>query len=109
MLVTSLVTAAMLQTAAVAAPRKEFVGCLDAAVSSAKKQKIAVDGFKAHAEQSCSAVQAKLKSELANFGRKNGLSKATADEDAQMQIDDYLYTAEERYRYEAEASAPAPQ
>ena len=107
MLVTSILAAAMLQTPAVSAQRKEFVACLDAAVESAKAQKLAADQFKAHVGQACGAVEGKLKSELAGFGRKNGLTKSVADEDAQMQIDDYLYTADERYRYEVEASAPA--
>lgn len=98
MFVTTVILAATLQATVAAGPRREYVACLKTAVSQASGQKIAPDGFAAFAQQSCSTIDQSFKSELVKFLTKNGMSKKTAGEDADLQIEDYVYSAEERYR-----------
>ncbi len=97
-----LVAAALAMQSGSGDPRKEYVGCLNDAVASAKGANVAVDGFKAYASKTCSLVEDALRSKLVAFDLKNGMSKKASSEDAQIQLDDYLYTAEERYKYTAE-------
>lgn len=86
--------------------RKAYSACLNDAVASAKAAKIPADGFKAHAHQTCAAVEATFRKELAAFNMKNGMGRKTATEDAQIQIDDYVYTADERYRFSLQPPKP---
>lgn len=79
--------------------RQDYVTCLSNAVVSAKNANIGVDGFKDYAHKTCATIETGLKSRLVSFNVKNGMSKKTASEDAQLQLEDYVYTAEERYRY----------
>jgi len=92
-----LVMVAMQATAA--DPRTTYNACLNEAVTSAKAAKVPADGFKAYAHQSCAAAEDKFRAVLAAFNVKNGMSRKAATADAQVQIDDYVYTADERYRY----------
>jgi hypothetical protein len=85
------------------ADRTAYRTCLNDAVASAKGANIGVDGFKDYARKTCAAVEDGFKSKLVSFNVKNGMSKKTAAEDAEVQLDDYLYTAEEKYRYSADA------
>jgi hypothetical protein len=107
-IVTTVIIAAALQATVAAGPRREYVACLKTAVSQASGQKIAPDGFAAFAQQSCSAIEQNFKAELVKFLTKNGMSKSSAAEDANLQIEDYVYSAEERYRDQV-ANGGAPQ
>lgn len=93
------VAAAMMVQAASAESRSAYVSCLREAVVSAKGANITVDGFKAYARQTCASVEGGFKSKLVSFNVKNGMSKKMAADDADVQLDDYMYTAEEKYRY----------
>lgn len=96
------VAAAMMMMQASAADRSAYVTCLKNAVVSAKAANITVDGFRDYAHRTCASVETSLKSKLVAFNVKNGMSKKTADEDAQIQLEDYVYTAEDKYRYSVE-------
>lgn len=93
-----LIAAAMVMQAG-AADRTAYRTCLNEAVASAKGAKIGVDAFKDYARKTCAAVEGGFKSKLVSFNVKNGMSKKTAAEDAEVQLEDYVYTAEEKYRY----------
>ena len=80
-------------------PRKDYVSCLNDAIASAKSANVAVDGFKAYASKTCALIEAAFRAKLVAIDVKNGMSKKASVEDAQIQLDDYLYTAEERYKY----------
>ena len=80
-------------------PRKDYVSCLNDAIASAKSANVAVDGFKAYASKTCAPIEAAFRAKLVAIDVKNGMSKKASVEDAQIQLDDYLYTAEERYKY----------
>lgn len=87
-------------------PRQAYSACLRDAVANAKVAKIPGDGFKAYAHETCAAAEASLKAKLAAFNVKNGMGRKSAAEDAQVQIDDYVFSAEDRYR--ASLAAPGP-
>lgn len=91
--------AVAMQAAVAAEPRKAYSACLSQAVASAKTAKVPAAGFKAYAIQTCAAVEDSFRKALAAFNIKNGMGRKNATEDAQVQIDDYVYTADERYRY----------
>lgn len=82
--------------------RTAFRNCLSDAVSSAQSAKITVDSFKDYAHKTCAAAESGLKAKLVSFNVKNGMSKKAAADDAEIQLDDYLYTYEEKYRYAAQ-------
>lgn len=98
MIVTSVLVAAALQAAVAAGPRKELVSCLKTAETQATGQKVAPDAFAAFAQQTCATAAQSFKGEVVKFLTKNGMSKKTAGEDADLQVEDYVYSAEERYR-----------
>jgi hypothetical protein len=101
MIVTVIAAAMMMQAAT--ADRTAYVSCLKDAVTNAKGANVGIDGFKDYAHQACAAVEQGFKAKLVSFNVKNGMSKKAAAEDADVQLEDYVYTAEERYRYSVEA------
>ena len=90
-----------------AQPREAYTVCLSNAFVNAKISKVPVDDFKAYAHKTCAAAEDELRKTLAAFNVKNGMGKKTATEDAQVQIDDYVFTAEENYRYALQPPKPA--
>lgn len=97
------VIAAAMTMQAAAADRSAYVSCLKDAVTSAKSANVGVDAFKDYAHKACASVEQGFKAKLVSFNVKNGMSKKAAAEDADVQLEDYVYTAEERYRYSVEA------
>jgi len=98
MIIPMMAAAAMLAGAS-AEPRQAYAACLKDAAANAKDSKVSADGFKAYAQQSCAAAEDSFRKVLAAFNVKNGMGKKSAVEDAQVQIDDYVYTADENYRF----------
>ena len=90
--------------ASIAAPRQDFTDCLKRAGLQATAQQVAADQFSAFAMQQCAAAGANFKAALVAFDVKNGVKRAQAASDAQLQIDDYLAMSAEKY----EARAPKP-
>ena len=97
-MIISMVAAAALFAGVSAEPRQAYSACLKDAVANAKIANVTADGFKAYAQQTCASAEGSFKASLSAFNVKNGMSKKSAGEDAQVQIDDYLYSAEDRYR-----------
>ena len=83
--------------ASIAAPRQDFTECLKKASLQAAAQKVAPDQYSAFAMQQCSTSGASFKSALVAFDVKNGVKRAQAASDAQLQIDDYLAMSAEKY------------
>ena len=94
-----IVAAAMAMQSGSGDARTAYRNCLESAVVSAKSANVGIDGFKAYAQKTCAAVEDGFKSRLVSFNVKNGMSKKTAAEDADLQLEDYMYTVEEKYRY----------
>lgn len=93
------VAAAMMMQGGSADPRTAYRNCLNQAVASAKSANVGIDGFRDYAHKTCAAVEDGFKSKLISFNVKNGMSKKSAASDAELQLEDYVYTAEEKYRY----------
>lgn len=83
--------ALMLQTGSVEL-RSAYVDCLKQAVVSAKGAGVAADAFKDYAQKTCATAEEGLKAKLVGFNVKNGMTKAAAAKDADIQLDDYVYT-----------------
>lgn len=83
-------------------PRKNFSTCLSAASSDALAKKVAAADYGAFIAAACSAQADSLRNGLIAFDVKNGIKRAQAAADAQVQIDDYLAMSSENY----EARAP---
>ena len=98
----TILTAAALFAGVSGDPRSDYAACLRDAVVSAKAAKVTGDGFKAYAQQTCAETEAAFKANRAAFNVKNGMSRKSAAEDAQIQIDDYIYSAEDNYRFSLE-------
>jgi hypothetical protein len=94
-----MIAAAMVMQAGTDGQRNAFRSCLNDAVRSAKSANIGADGFKDYAHKTCASAEDGLKAKLVAFNVKNGMSKKAAAEDADIQLEDYLYTYEEKYRY----------
>lgn len=90
--------------ASIAAPRQDFTDCLKRAGLQAAAQQVSPDQYSAFAMQQCAAAGASFKAALVAFDVKNGVKRAQASSDAQLQIDDYLAMSTEKY----EAKAPKP-
>lgn len=102
MIIIELAAAMMVMQGGSADPRAAYRTCLNEAVVSAKGANIGVDGFKDYARKACGPVESGFKSKLVSFNVKNGMSKKAALEDAELQLDDYVYPYEEKYRYSVE-------
>ncbi len=84
------------QAAAAAAPRQQMVACLKQTVEKAKSDKLKPDAFTALARSKCAAQLDAFKQSLVNFDVKNGVAQNRAEEDAELQIEDYLAGAAEK-------------
>lgn len=87
----------MLQ-AAISAPRQAFTDCLKRASLTAAAQNVLPDQYSAYAAQQCSAPAASFKAALVSFDVKNGVKRAQASADAQLQVDDYVALSQEKYQ-----------
>jgi hypothetical protein len=96
--------------ASIAAPRQEFTECLKKASLQAIAQQVAPDQYSAFAMQHCAASGASFKAALVAFDVKNGVKKAQASSDAQLQLDDYVAMSTEKYEAKATfaKAKPAP-
>jgi hypothetical protein len=100
--------------ASIAAPRQNFSDCLKKASLQASAQQVAPDQFRAFVTQQCAAAGDSFKAALVAFDSKNGVKKAQASSDAQLQLDDYVAMSTEKYESKAEfakakaAPSPAP-
>jgi hypothetical protein len=93
--------------ASIAAPRQDFTDCLKKASLQAAAQQVAPDQYPAFAKQQCSAPGDSFKSALIAFDTKNGVKRAQAASDAQLQLDDYVAMSQEKYQAKAEFNKPA--
>lgn len=102
------VTSLLALQAAVNAPRQAFTACLKQASQTADARKISSDQYAAHVKQACSAQANSFREALVAFDVKNGIKRAQASEDAQLQLDDYYLQSTETYEMKHPA-APTPQ
>jgi hypothetical protein len=94
--------------ASIAAPTKDFRGCLHDAASKATSEKVAANAIEDYLRSACTAQMGSLKDALVAFRMKNGMGKKAAADDAQMTIDDYVATPADNYKFLAAENAPKP-
>ena len=105
LLVASAISLAAAQ-ASIAAPTDAFRGCLREAAVKAKSDKVSGDGIEAYLKSACTVQMGSLKEALVAFRMKNGMTRKSAADDAQMTVDDYVATPADNYKYMANMDAP---
>ena len=101
LVVASAIWAAAFQSTAADGARTALRTCIKTAVEEAKKQKIAPTAFGPFAKTHCATQMSSFKSAVWAFDSKNKVSKKQSDSDSDLQIDDFLTMAEERYSMES--------
>lgn len=97
-MISALLMAAMLQSAALTNQRQAFVACLRSAVDSAKTEKVSGDAFDGYVRTKCAPVEQTFVSSMVAFDLKNKVPRKQASTDAKLQIDDYVAGAVDRYK-----------
>ncbi|MEO5972627.1 MAG: hypothetical protein ABIP91_04610 [Sphingomicrobium sp.] len=97
-MISTIVIAALVQSAALTGQRQAFVACLRQAVDSAKAEKVSGDAFDAYVRQKCAPVEQTFVSSMVAFDLKNKVPRKQASTDAKLQIDDYVAGAVDRYK-----------
>jgi hypothetical protein len=100
LMVTSAILAAAFQSAAADGARTELRTCIKTAATDAKAQKIAAAAFPDFVRGKCTAQATSFKSAVWAFDSKNKVSKKQSESDVDVQIDDFVTSAEERYEAE---------
>ena len=109
MVAASVILAASWQTAAAVSARQQLVKCLRDASTKAQADKVAPDAFTAFAHTACATQESALAAAIWAFDSKNKVSRKQSEADAQLQIEDYLATAEDRYRISIKPQQQAQQ
>ena len=95
----ALVSAAV-QNAMVNSARDGLRSCFKEAVTKAKSEKIAKDGFQPYARTQCAAQASKFTDAVWAFDAKNKVAKKQSNADAELQIEDFLVVAAEKFEAE---------
>jgi hypothetical protein len=96
-LIASAIFAAAFQSTAADGARAALRTCIKQATTEAKAQKIANDAFPAFVKEKCAAQTTSFKSAVWAFDSKNKVSKRQSESDAQVQVEDFVSMASERY------------
>ena len=91
---------------AASAQRSAFSKCLKESVAKAKSAKVGLDAFEAFARTHCAEPEAALRKTVVALDTRNGISRRDANENATLEVDDYLFGTVERYEYEVGSSQP---
>jgi hypothetical protein len=97
-MITAVIVAALLQSAAINNQRNNFMDCLDKGVATAKTQKMPAAAIEAFLRQSCSPIEETFKASLIGFDLKNKVPRKQAASDAQVQVNDFVSELVERYK-----------
>ena len=84
--------------ASVTAPRTAFADCIETASKRAVTEKVKADAFGEYLKAACTPAGAKFKNALVAFDTKNGVGRARAVQDAQMELDDSFESAARTYK-----------
>ena len=100
LVITSAILAAAFQSAAADGARTALRSCIKQAAAEAKGQKVASDGFVGFVRQKCAAQETSFKSAVWAFDSKNKVSKKQSNSDAEVQVEDFVTVAADRYASE---------
>ena len=106
LVISSVIAVAAVQTAAANGARDTLRTCVKSAMAQAKTDKLTVDAFKAFARSQCASQEANFAAAMWAFDSKNKVSKKQSAEDAELQIEDIVASASDRYEFETKAPAP---
>ena len=109
MLSFALALAAMVQTDAINSARQAYSACLREYVTTSMEGGITPDAFEASIADQCADRAAAFREALIERDVRAGGSRARAEEDAQMMMEDMRVNFVDLYRGEMEAAAPPPQ
>ncbi len=84
--------------ASVNSSRDAFSKCLREATQQAKAAKITSDAFPEFAHQQCAAFEDRFKSALVRLDVANKIPRKQAEDDAKLQVDDYIAGSTENYQ-----------
>ena len=79
-------------------PRKEFSRCLQSETQVQLGAKAAPEAFDQAIGPACAAQQAALRNALVSANMATGLNRKEAEEEASVEVDDYLANAKDMYR-----------
>ena len=100
LLAASAILAAAWQTSAADSARSALRTCIKAAATEAAGQKMTSDALPAFIHQKCGAEEVKFKSAVWAFDSKNKVPKKDSESNSQVQIDDFVTSAADRYAME---------
>ena len=92
--------------ASVNVPRAGFSDCLKQANQKAQSEKVGPEAYAAFLRSQCTDQAAAFKNALVSFDVKNGIKRAQASSDADLQIDDYIAGSTESYQARFAAMNP---
>lgn len=97
-MISAMLIAALVQSAAINSQRDNFIACLESAAATAKAQKMTAEAVEPHLRQTCAAAETSFKAALVAFDMKNKVGRTQATADAQLQADDFITSSVEQYR-----------
>lgn len=100
LLVASAILAVAWQNAAADGARTALRSCIKQTATEAKGQKLATDALTDLIHTKCGAEETKFKSAVWAFDSKNKVSKKQSESDANLQIEDFVASAADRYAME---------
>ena len=100
-MIASAIFAAAFQSAAADGARTALRACFKQAATDAKGQKLTSDAFTAFARQKCAPQESSFKSAIWAFDSKNKVSKKQSESDAELQVEDFVAVAADKYAAEA--------
>ena len=100
-MIASAIFAAAFQSSAADGARTALRACFKQAATEAKGQKLASDAFTAFARQKCAPQESSFKSAIWAFDSKNKVSKRQSESDAELQVEDFVAVAADKYAAEA--------
>jgi hypothetical protein len=100
LIVASAIYAAAFQSSAADTARTALRTCIKQATVDAVGQKVAGAAFPDFVRQKCSVEETKFKTAVWAFDSKNKVSKKQSESDADLQIDDFVASAADRYAME---------
>ena len=97
LVMSSVLVLAAVQSAAINSAREGLRNCFKEAITQAKTDKVAKDGFQPFAKTRCTAQSSSFTAAIWAFDAKNKVSKKQSEKDAEFQIEDFVTSAADRY------------
>lgn len=98
--------AVSMQASATVQPRKNFAACLDRVAKKSLQDKVEPSAFEAAVRSACAAEEAAFKKAMVDYDVSMKIARSRAEQDAQLQVEDYLATRKDTYQMHFEAASP---